>query len=135
MRSAQSNACALLVSGVTETMQCEHAETPTSVQMAGEEIAAAHPASEVFFRQLRFHFHRLLPAAAGFFFLPQRFQRMPQIEQRFGEIRLLFRGPAIGAGGVFLQVGLLQQDADVVGQLRKRSPSSSSFAPASSAST
>lgn len=31
MRSAQSNACALLVSGVTDTMQCEHAE-PTSVK-------------------------------------------------------------------------------------------------------
>ncbi len=31
LRSAQSNACALLVSGVTETMQCEHAE-PTSVK-------------------------------------------------------------------------------------------------------
>jgi hypothetical protein len=30
LRSAQSNACALLVGGVTETMQCEHA-TPTSV--------------------------------------------------------------------------------------------------------
>jgi hypothetical protein len=29
-RSAQSNACALLVSGVTEVMQCEQA-TPTSV--------------------------------------------------------------------------------------------------------
>jgi len=31
LRSAQSNACALLVSGVTEVMQCEHAE-PTSVK-------------------------------------------------------------------------------------------------------
>ena len=31
LRSAQSNACALLVSGVTDTMQCEHA-TPTSVK-------------------------------------------------------------------------------------------------------
>jgi hypothetical protein len=31
LRSAQSNACALLVSGVTETMQCER-ETPTSVK-------------------------------------------------------------------------------------------------------
>lgn len=31
LRSAQSNACALLVSGVTETMQCEHAN-PTSVK-------------------------------------------------------------------------------------------------------
>jgi len=30
LRSAQSNACALLVSGVTETMQCER-ETPVSV--------------------------------------------------------------------------------------------------------
>jgi hypothetical protein len=31
LRSAQSNACALLVSGVTETMQCEHQE-PISVK-------------------------------------------------------------------------------------------------------
>jgi hypothetical protein len=31
LRSAQSNACALLVSGVTETMQCER-ETPTSIK-------------------------------------------------------------------------------------------------------
>jgi hypothetical protein len=31
LRSAQSNACALLVSGVTDTMQCEHQE-PTSVK-------------------------------------------------------------------------------------------------------
>jgi hypothetical protein len=31
LRSAQSNACALLVSGVTETMQCEHLE-PVSVK-------------------------------------------------------------------------------------------------------
>jgi hypothetical protein len=31
LRSAQSNACALLVSGVTETMQCER-ETPASVK-------------------------------------------------------------------------------------------------------
>jgi hypothetical protein len=31
LRSAQSNACALLVSGVTEVMQCEHAN-PTSVK-------------------------------------------------------------------------------------------------------
>jgi len=30
-RSAQSNACALIVSGVTETMQCERAN-PTSVK-------------------------------------------------------------------------------------------------------
>ena len=30
LRSAQSNACALLTSGVTETMQCER-ETPVSV--------------------------------------------------------------------------------------------------------
>ena len=31
LRSAQSNACALLVSGVTDTMQCERA-TPVSVK-------------------------------------------------------------------------------------------------------
>jgi hypothetical protein len=31
MRSAQSNACALLVSGVTETMQCERL-VPTSIK-------------------------------------------------------------------------------------------------------
>ena len=31
LRSAQSNACALMTSGVTETMQCEH-ENPTSVK-------------------------------------------------------------------------------------------------------
>jgi flagellar basal body-associated protein FliL len=31
LRSAQSNACALLVSGVTETMQCEH-QDPVSVR-------------------------------------------------------------------------------------------------------
>jgi hypothetical protein len=31
LRSAHSNACALLVSGVTEVMQCEH-DTPTSVK-------------------------------------------------------------------------------------------------------
>jgi uncharacterized membrane protein YadS len=31
LRSAQSNACALLVAGVTETMQCEH-ENPVSVK-------------------------------------------------------------------------------------------------------
>ncbi|MBZ5606995.1 MAG: hypothetical protein LAP38_01960 [Acidobacteriia bacterium] len=31
LRSAQSNACGLMVSGVTDTMQCEHAE-PTSVK-------------------------------------------------------------------------------------------------------
>jgi hypothetical protein len=31
LRSAQSNACALLVSGVTEVMQCEH-NNPTSVK-------------------------------------------------------------------------------------------------------
>jgi hypothetical protein len=31
LRSAQSNACALLVSGVTETMQCER-QTPVSVK-------------------------------------------------------------------------------------------------------
>jgi hypothetical protein len=31
LRSAQSNACALLTSGVTEVMQCEHAD-PTSVK-------------------------------------------------------------------------------------------------------
>ena len=31
LQSAQSNACALMVSGVTEVMQCEHA-TPTSVK-------------------------------------------------------------------------------------------------------
>jgi hypothetical protein len=31
LRSAQSNACALLVSGVTDTMQCEH-ENPVSVK-------------------------------------------------------------------------------------------------------
>ena len=31
LRSAQSNACALLVSGVTETMQCERVE-PASVK-------------------------------------------------------------------------------------------------------
>jgi hypothetical protein len=31
LRSAQSNACALLVSGVTETMQCER-QTPTSIR-------------------------------------------------------------------------------------------------------
>ena len=31
MRSAQSNACALIASGVTDTMQCEHS-TPTSVK-------------------------------------------------------------------------------------------------------
>ncbi len=30
LRSAQSNACALIASGVTDTMQCEHS-TPTSV--------------------------------------------------------------------------------------------------------
>ena len=31
LRSAQSNACALLVSGVTETMQCER-QVPTSIK-------------------------------------------------------------------------------------------------------
>jgi hypothetical protein len=31
LRSAQSNACALLVSGVTDTMQCER-QTPVSVK-------------------------------------------------------------------------------------------------------
>jgi hypothetical protein len=31
LRSAQSNACALIASGVTDTMQCEHA-APTSVK-------------------------------------------------------------------------------------------------------
>lgn len=31
LRSAQSNACALLVSGVTDTMQCEHLD-PVSVK-------------------------------------------------------------------------------------------------------
>lgn len=31
VRSAQTNACALIVSGVTDTMQCEHS-TPTSVR-------------------------------------------------------------------------------------------------------
>ena len=31
MRSAQSNACALIASGVTDTMQCEHSN-PTSVK-------------------------------------------------------------------------------------------------------
>ena len=31
LRSAQSNACALIASGVTETMQCERS-TPTSVK-------------------------------------------------------------------------------------------------------
>lgn len=31
LRSAQSNACALLVSGVTDTMQCEH-QNPISVK-------------------------------------------------------------------------------------------------------
>ncbi len=31
LRSAQSNACALIASGVTDTMQCEHAG-PTSVK-------------------------------------------------------------------------------------------------------
>jgi len=31
LRSAQSNACALIASGVTDTMQCEHAN-PTSVK-------------------------------------------------------------------------------------------------------
>jgi hypothetical protein len=31
LRSAQSNACALMVSGVTDTMQCEQ-QTPTSVK-------------------------------------------------------------------------------------------------------
>jgi hypothetical protein len=31
LRSAQSNACALIVSGVTDTMQCEHS-SPTSVK-------------------------------------------------------------------------------------------------------
>jgi hypothetical protein len=31
LRSAQSNACALIASGVTDTMQCEHAE-PASVK-------------------------------------------------------------------------------------------------------
>ena len=31
LRSAQSNACALLVSGVTETMRCER-QTPTSIK-------------------------------------------------------------------------------------------------------
>lgn len=31
LRSAQSNACALIASGVTDTMQCEHS-TPTSVK-------------------------------------------------------------------------------------------------------
>ncbi len=31
LRSAQSNACALLVSGVTDTMQCEH-QNPVSVK-------------------------------------------------------------------------------------------------------
>jgi hypothetical protein len=30
LRSAQSNACGLIASGVTDTMQCEHS-TPTSV--------------------------------------------------------------------------------------------------------
>jgi len=31
LRSAQSNACALIASGVTDTMQCEHSN-PTSVK-------------------------------------------------------------------------------------------------------
>jgi hypothetical protein len=31
LRSAQNNACGLMVSGVTETMQCEHVE-PASVK-------------------------------------------------------------------------------------------------------
>jgi hypothetical protein len=31
LRSAQNNACALIASGVTDTMQCEHSE-PTSVK-------------------------------------------------------------------------------------------------------
>ena len=31
LRSAQNNACALIASGVTDTMQCEHS-TPTSVK-------------------------------------------------------------------------------------------------------
>jgi len=31
LRSAQSNACGLIASGVTDTMQCEHAN-PTSVK-------------------------------------------------------------------------------------------------------
>jgi 2-C-methyl-D-erythritol 4-phosphate cytidylyltransferase len=31
LRSAQSNACALLVSGVTDTMQCER-QAPTSIR-------------------------------------------------------------------------------------------------------
>jgi hypothetical protein len=35
LRSAQSNACALLASGVTETMQCER-ETPASVKWLEE---------------------------------------------------------------------------------------------------
>jgi hypothetical protein len=35
LRSAQSNACALVASGVTETMQCER-ETPASVKWLEE---------------------------------------------------------------------------------------------------
>jgi hypothetical protein len=31
LRSAQSNACGLIVSGVTDTMQCEHSN-PTSIK-------------------------------------------------------------------------------------------------------
>jgi len=34
LHSAQSNACALIASGVTETMQCERS-TPTSVKWLG----------------------------------------------------------------------------------------------------
>jgi hypothetical protein len=34
LRSAQSNACALIASGVTDSMQCEHS-TPTSVKWLG----------------------------------------------------------------------------------------------------
>ena len=34
LRSAQSNACALIASGVTDTMQCEHS-TPTRVTWLG----------------------------------------------------------------------------------------------------
>ena len=34
LRSAQSNACALIASGVTDTMQCEHS-APTSVKWLG----------------------------------------------------------------------------------------------------
>src|SRR5215472_1230855 len=73
---------------------------------------------EIRFGQFGLGFDGFAPADARFFFLTHRFAHMAQVEERFGELRLLCESLLVVASGLLHVIPLLRDQAGVIEQLR-----------------